>query len=319
LLRKPLSDHHSDLTGRALRQAFLLTAFILIVETVAGFASHSLALLADAGHILTDVVALGLAWFAVLQARRPADAQRTYGYHRVGILAAMANGAALILIVVVVAYEAARRFAHPEPVSGGLVIVSALLAVGVNTFIAMRLRGNEKNLNVRAALLHVLGDLAASIGVIVAGVVIVLTGWLYADPIVSLGITALIAVSAIRIVLDTMNVLLEGVPAGINLEEVRRTVAAASGVKEVHDLHVWSLSGEQIALSCHVVVAKELLAADSEHLVRTVEEAICGKFGIGHTTIQVEACHPCDATMGHGVGDHNHPHAQSVGSHTHSN
>ena len=172
-----LSDHHhSDLTGRALRQAFLLTAFILIVETVAGFASHSLALLADAGHILTDVVALGLAWFAVLQARRPADAQRTYGYHRVGILAAMANGAALILIVVAVAYEAARRFAHPEPVNGGLVIVSALLAVGVNTFIAMRLRGNERNLNVRAALLHVLGDLAASIGVIVAGVVIVLTG-----------------------------------------------------------------------------------------------------------------------------------------------
>ena len=108
--------HHGDLTGRALRQAFLLTAFILIVETVAGFASHSLALLADAGHILTDVVALGLAWFAVLQARRPADAQRTYGYHRVGILAAMANGATLILIVVLVAFEAARRFAHPEPV-----------------------------------------------------------------------------------------------------------------------------------------------------------------------------------------------------------
>jgi cobalt-zinc-cadmium efflux system protein len=313
-----LSDHHhSDLTGRALRQAFLLTAFILIVETVAGFASHSLALLADAGHILTDVVALGLAWFAVLQARRPADAQRTYGYHRVGILAAIANGAALILIVVLVAFEAARRFAHPEPVSGWLVIVSALVAVGVNTYIAMRLRGNEKNLNVRAALLHVLGDLAASIGVIVAGVVILLTGWLYADPLVSLAITALIAVSAIRIVLDTMNVLLEGVPAGIDLEEVRRTVATAPGVKEVHDLHVWSLSGEQIALSCHVVVAEELLAADSEHLVRTVEEAICGKFGIGHTTIQVEACHPCDATMGHGVGDHNHPHAESSTTHSH--
>src|SRR3984893_12343627 len=274
------------MTGRALRQAFLLTAVILLVETGAGLLSHSLALLADAGHILTDVVALGLAWFAVLQARRPADAQRTYGYHRVGILAAMANGATLILIVVAVAYEAARRFAHPEPVNGALVIVSALVAVGVNTFIALRLRGNELNLNVRAALLHVIGDLAASVGVIVAGLVILFTGWLYADPIVSLGITALIAVSAIRIVLDTMNVLLEGVPTGIDLEEVRRKVAAAPGITSVHDLHVWSLSGEQIALSCHVVVAEELLAADSEHLVRTVEAAICGTVGIGHSTLQ---------------------------------
>jgi len=297
------------MTGRALRQAFLLTALILLVETGAGLLSHSLALLADAGHILTDVVALGLAWFAVIQARRPADAQRTYGYHRVGILAAMANGAALILIVLAVAYEAARRFAHPEPVNGALVIVSALIAIAVNTFIALRLRGNDRNLNVRAALLHVLGDLAASIGVVVAGLVILLTGWLYADPIVSLGITALIAFSAIRIVLDTMNVLLEGVPTGIDLAEVRRTIAAVPGVNSVHDLHVWSLSGEQTALSSHVVVAEELLAADSEH-VRKVEEAICGRFGIGHTTIQVEACHPCAETVGHGAGDHNHPHAR---------
>ncbi len=308
-----MSDHrHPDLTGSALRQAFLLTALILVVEVVAGFLSHSLALLADAGHILTDVVALGLAWFAVLQAQRPADAQRTYGYHRVGILAAMANGASLILIVAAIAYEAARRFAHPEPVSGGLVVVSALIAVGVNTFIALRLRGSDRNLNVRAALLHVIGDLAASVGVIVAGVVILLTGWLYADSIVSLAITALIAVSSIRIVLDTVNVLLEGVPRGTDLEEVRQTVAAVPGVNSVHDLHVWSLSGEQIALSCHVVVAEELLAADSEHLVREVEETICGTFGIGHTTIQVEACHPCAETYSHAGGDHNHPHEQGV-------
>jgi cobalt-zinc-cadmium efflux system protein len=301
--------HHGDLAGKTLRQAFLLTVLILAVETGAGLLSHSLALLADAGHILTDVVALGLAWFAVIQARRPPDAQRTYGYHRVGILAAMANGATLILIVVAIAFEAARRFAHPEPINGGLVIVSALVAVAVNAYIAMRLRGDERNLNVRAALLHVLGDLAASLGVIIAGAVILLTGWLYADSIVSLAITALIAFGAVRIVFDTMNVLLEGVPTGIDLADVRRTVAATDGVISVHDLHVWSLSGEQIALSCHLVVAEELLAADSEHLVRRVEEAICGKFGIGHTTIQVEACHPCDETIGHATGDHNHPHA----------
>jgi len=302
------THHHSNLTGTALRQAFLLTAAILVIEAGAGWYSHSLALLADAGHILTDVVALGLAWFAVEQARRPADAVRTFGYHRVGILAAMANGAALILIVAAVAYEAARRFAHPEPVNGAVVVVAALIAIGVNGFIAVQLRGNEANLNVRAALLHVVGDLAASVGVVISGLVILLTGWLYADPLISLAVTVLIAWSAIRIVLDTMNILLEGVPKGIDLEQVRQQIEQAPGVTSVHDLHVWSLSGEQIALSCHVVVGEGLAAAEAEHLIRRVEQEICGRFGIGHTTIQVEACHPCD-DFGHGVGDHNHPHA----------
>ena len=254
----------------------------------------------------------------VSRAGRPAGAGGPAGARRGGSLAAMANGAALTLIVVAIAYEAARRFAHPEPVNGGLVIVSALVAVAVNSYIAFRLRGNERNLNIRAALLHVLGDLAASVGVLVAGVVILLTGWLYADPIVSIAITALIALSAIRIVFDTMNILLEGVPTGIDLKEVRTTVATVPGVNSVHDLHVWSLSGEQLALSVHVVVAEELLAAESEHLVRKVEEAICGKFGIGHTTIQVESCHPCDESIGHGAGDHNHPHTEGIVGHTHA-
>jgi cobalt-zinc-cadmium efflux system protein len=308
-----MSAHdHSDLTRSRLRQAFLLTALILVVEALAGYFSHSLALLSDAGHILTDVVALGLAWFAVAQARRPADARRTYGYHRVGILAAMANGATLLLIVAAITYEAARRFAHPEPVQGGVVIVSALVAIAVNAYIALRLRGGGQNLNVRAALLHVTGDLAASVGVVVSGVLIVFTGWLYADPLISVAITALIGWSAIRIVLDTLNVLMEGVPSGINLKEVDRTIRATAGVDSIHDLHVWSLSGDQIALSCHVVVPEELLAADSEHLVRRVEEAVCERFRIGHTTIQVEACHPCSGeALEHGVGDHNHPHVHA--------
>jgi cobalt-zinc-cadmium efflux system protein len=305
-----MSDHdHSNLQGTALRQAFLLTAFILVIEAAAGYASHSLALLSDAGHILTDVVALGLAWFAVVQARRPADARRTYGYQRVGILTAMANGAALILIVAGIAYEAARRFIHPEPVQGSVVIVAALLAIAVNAYIALRLRGDGQNLNLRAALLHVVGDLAASVAVVVSGLVILFTGWLYADPLISVAITALIAWSAIRIVIDTMNVLLEGVPSGIDLKDVDRVVRATQGVDSIHDLHVWSLSGEQVALSVHLVVPEELLAADSEHLVRRVEEAVCERFGIGHTTIQVEACHPCSGeALAHGVGAHNHPH-----------
>ena len=186
-------DHARDLSGGALKQAFLLTAIILVVEAVAGWFSHSLALMADAGHILTDVIALGLAWFAVEQAKRPADTRRTYGYHRVGILTAMINGATLIIIVAAVAFEAVRRFSHPEPVQGGLVIVSATVAVVVNLFITFRLKSGEKNLNVQAALLHVVGDLAASVGVIVAGVVILTTAWYPADPIISLAIAVLIA------------------------------------------------------------------------------------------------------------------------------
>src|SRR5437588_105838 len=212
-----MSGHnHSNLTGGALRQAFLLTAIILIVEAGAGYLSHSLALLSDAGHILTDVVA----------------------------------------------------------------------------------------------------DMAASVGVIVAGLLIIFTGWLYADPLISVAISALIAWSAIRIVLDTLNVLMEGVPAGIDLEQVAQAVRSTDGVDSVHDLHVWSISGQQVALSCHVVVAEELLAAESEHLVRRVEEAVCDRFGIGHTTIQVEACHPCTGeALEHGLGDRNHPHAvDQVGS-----
>lgn len=305
-----MAENHHGLSGTALKQAFLLTTLILAIEVAAGFASHSLALLSDAAHILTDIVALGLAWFAVEQSKRPADARRTYGYHRVGILTAMVNGATLIVIVIFIAIEAARRFANPQPVQGGLVIVAALVAIGVNVFIAIRLReGGGGNLNIRAAMLHVIGDIGASIGVILSGVIILLTGWYYADPLISVAIAALIAWGALRIVRDTANVLLEGAPHGIDLAQVRATILKAEGIASVHDLHVWALDAEQLALSCHVVVPKDLYTADGEHLVRRLEQQLCDRFEIGHTTLQVEACHPCDPAMGHGVGEHNHPHS----------
>ena len=312
------AHHHGELTGGALRQAFLLTLGILLLEAVAGYLSHSLALLADAGHLLTDVVAIGLAWFAIVQAARPPDERRTYGYHRVGILVAMANGAALILIVAAIAFTAVSRFQHPHPVQGWTLVAAALAAVAVNAFIATRLRGGATNLNVRAALLHVIGDLAASVGVVLAGVVILLTGWPYADPLVSIAITLLIAWSAIQVVVEALNVLLEGVPPGIDMAEVSGCISGTDGIESVHDLHVWSLSGEQVALSCHVVVGPDVGASDSEHLVRRVEQQICNRFGIGHTTIQVESCHPCDEAFGHGVGDHNHPHPAEGLGHLHS-
>jgi cobalt-zinc-cadmium efflux system protein len=290
-----------------IRLAFVLTALILVVEVGAGALAHSLALLADAGHIFTDLFALGLAWFALRQSTRPADLRRTYGYHRSGILAAMVNGGLLVAIVVAIAYEAVQRLLHPQPVGGGLVIIAALAAVAINAYLGRSLSTDAANLNVRAVRLHVLGDLAGSVGVVFAGVIIVLTGWFPADAIVSLGIAALVAWGAVRLVTETVQILLEGTPSGIDLNAVRSRMEATPGVDSLHDLHVWALGPEQVALSCHVVVQDEKLS-DGEHLVRELENALCGEFGVGHTTIQLEACHPCRGETDHALGEHTHPH-----------
>ena len=304
-------DHVTD-RGATLKKALALTCVILAVEFAGGLVSHSLALLSDAGHVLTDVFALGLAWFAVEQAKRPADQRRSYGYHRVSILAALVNAVTLIVIVIAIAYEAVRRIANPEPVQGAVVIVSALVAIAVNSYIAFGLRGDTKSLNLRAAMLHIVGDIAASIGVVVAGAVILLTGWLYIDPLLSLAIAVLIAFGAWRIVRETVNLLLEGTPNDINLGAVTSEIMDTGRVTGMHDLHVWALSSDEMALSCHVVVG-DLPLADAEHVVRDLEKRLCARFDIGHTTIQVESCHPC-GEIHHGAGDHNHPHLLTVSS-----
>ena len=292
--------------GERLRLALGLTLGILLIEFTGGLLSHSLALLSDAGHVLTDVFALGLAWFAVEQSKRPADRRRSYGYQRVGILAALLNSVTLIVIVLAIAYEAVRRLLSPEPVQGAVVIVTALVAIAVNAFVIMTLRTGGRNLNLRAALLHVTGDVAASAGVVVAGVVILLTGWLYIDPILSLAIAALIAYGAWGIVRETVNLLLEGTPAEIDVKAVTDEIEHTPAVRQLHDLHVWALSSESMALSCHIVI-DEVSLGDAEHVVRDLESRLCSRFAIGHSTIQVESCHPC-GEIHHGVGEHNHPH-----------
>ncbi|MEA2656800.1 MAG: cobalt-zinc-cadmium efflux system protein, partial [Chloroflexota bacterium] len=272
-----------------------------------GLAAHSLALLSDAGHVLTDVFALGLAWFAVAQARRPADQRRSYGYHRVSILAALVNAVTLIVIVIVIAVEAVRRLANPEPVQGGIVIVAALVGIAINAFVAFGLRGETHNLNTRAALLHVTGDIGASIGVVVAGAIILLTGWLAIDPLLSVVIAVLIAFGAWRIVRETVNLLMEGTPRDINLVAVTSEITGTPLITSMHDLHVWALSSDEMALSVHVVV-DDCPLGEAEHVVRDLEKRLCDRFAIGHTTIQVESCHPC-GEINHGAGQHNHPHA----------
>ncbi len=297
---------HLSQTGARLRLGLALTLAVLLIEFAGGLFSHSLALLSDAGHVLTDVFALGLAWFAVEQSKRPADQRRTYGYQRVSILAALLNAITLIVIVLAIAIEAVRRLMDPAPVQGGLVIATALVAIAINAFVILTLRGDGDNLNLRAAMLHVTGDVAASVGVVIAGAVILLTGWLPIDPLLSLAIAALIAYGAWGIVRETVNLLLEGTPREVDLAAVRTEITGTKLVTGVHDLHVWALSSDELALSCHIVIDDTSLG-DAEHVVRDLESKLCDRFAIGHTTIQVESCHPC-GEINHGAGEHNHPH-----------
>lgn len=293
-------------TGSTLKRALLLTVLVLLVELGAGLLSHSLALLSDAGHVLTDVFALALAWFAVEQAKRPADRRRSYGYQRVSLLAALFNSVTLVVIVLAIGFEALRRLASPQPVHGGIVVAGALAAIAINVFVIVGLRGHGHNLNLRAALLHVTGDVAASAGVVLAGLVILVTGWLYIDSLLSLAIAALIAWGAWGIIRETVNLLMEGTPRDVDLAAVTAEISRTELVSSVHDLHVWALSSDEMALSCHVVVG-ECPLEDAEHVVRELEGRLCARFDIGHTTIQIESCHPC-GEIHHGAGEHNHPH-----------
>ena len=301
-------EHLEAVISGRLRKALLLTFVILAVELTGAVLSHSLALFSDAGHVTTDILALGLAWFAVEQTKRPADDKRSFGYHRAGILAATANGATLIVLVFVIAYEAVQRLTHPEPVQGAIVIVSALVGVAVNGYVAFSMRGQGRNLNIRAAVLHAVGDLVASVGVIIAGAVILLTGWTFIDPLVSILIAALIGWNALKIVTETVNILLEGTPRGVSRQGIASAITGTEGVLSMHDLHVWSISAENVACSCHIVVGDQSLP-DSERVMRAVEEKLCADFGIGHTTIQVENCTPCHEEAEH-LMHHNHPHVR---------
>ncbi len=282
-------DHTHGMAKKTLRLAFFLTLIILAAEVTGGLLSHSLALLSDAGHVLTDIFALGLAWFATAQTERPANASKTFGYHRVGILAALANAVTLILITIWILWEAISRFQHPEPVQPVVMFISAGIGIVVNLFIGFGLQKEGDNLNVRAAALHVFGDVGASVGVIVAGVLILLTNWYPIDPILSVGIAALIAWGAWRILRETTDILLEAVPKEINLSELVRDMRRVEGVFDVHDLHVWCITSGMYALSCHTSIA-DLPLSQSSSILRALETMLQQSYQIGHTTIQFE-CH----------------------------
>lgn len=277
---------HGRAGARALVWTLVLLAGYTVAEVVGGLATGSLALLADAGHMLSDVLSLLLALGAIWLARRPATPDRSFGFRRAEIIAAFVNGLLLVLVSAWVLLEAARRLSDPPQVLGGWMLVVALGGLVVNgVAFAILARSGRESLNIEAALRHVLADVLGSVGVIAASLVILTTGWELADPIVSAVIALLILASAWGILRDSSHILLEGAPSGIAVDEVERVVLDVPGVESVHDLHVWTITSGFDALSAHVLVGRD---QDCHALRRSLEEALAAAFGIRHTTLQVD-------------------------------
>ena len=278
--------HHHAASTRALAWSLVLTIVILIAEGIGGYLANSLALLADAGHVLTDAGALALSLFVVWLARQPGSAEKTFGYLRWEILAALINGATLLVISAWIVIEAVMRFKHPEPVAGGLMLGVAVLGFVINGGAVWLLHGvSHGSLNVRGAYLHVLGDMLASGGTVVAALIIHFSGWTGADPIASLVTTLLIIVGAWSLVRESVNVLLEAAPAHIALDKVRQRLETIDAVESVHDLHVWTVTSGMVALSAHAIVR------DCQCHQRVLERAheVLQELGIHHVTIQLES------------------------------
>ncbi|MDQ7797625.1 MAG: cation diffusion facilitator family transporter [Candidatus Edwardsbacteria bacterium] len=284
-------DHRAD-SLKGLTWTLVLTAVLMLVEFLGGWLSGSLALVSDAGHMLTDVLALGLSLLAIRFAATPANAKKTYGFYRLEILAALLNGVTLIVLSGYIFYEAWQRFGSPTEIKSGLMIIVALagLAVNVAGFFILRASSKE-NLNVRGAFLHVVGDLLSSVAVIIGGLIIRFTGWLLIDPILSILIGLMILKGAYGLVKESVDVLLEAAPAGIESRKIEKVLAGIKGVKALHHLHIWSLSSGIHALSAHVQI-EDQMTSQSDALLKEIRELLEHNFGILHTTIQFE-CTGC--------------------------
>ena len=296
------------LRERGLRLAIALTFGFAGVEAIGGWWTGSLALMADAGHMLTDSVALFLAWGAARLSQRPPGPQLSYGWRRAEVLAALINALLMLAIVAFLVPAAIERFQHPREVLGSGVLVIALIGLLINVLVFRILHAADRGaLNTRGALLHVLGDLLGSVAALTAGAVIWATGWTPIDPLLSLVIAALILVSALRLLRDVVHVLMEAVPTCIELPAVRERLLGVAGVTAVHDLHVWTLAGDRLLLSAHVGIARN---EDWPVLLATLQRTLRDDFGIGHATLQAEppeyhalACESCDAQP---LDDHAH-------------
>ena len=296
-------EHNHGRMGRRFVLALSITSVILVAEVVGGILSNSLALLSDAAHVFLDVFALAMSYVALRLAERPADERHTFGFHRGKVLAALANSLLLFLMVFFIGREAWERWLNPRVVDSGLMLGVAVIGLAANLVVARVLHGHDRDdINTRSAFLHVLGDALASVGVIAGAVVIGLTGWYAVDPILSVLICLLILRGAWGILRESVHILVEGSPAGVNVRDVASAIGAAPGVLNVHDLHVWSVGPGYVSLSAHVLLEDQALAA-TQAAMDAIKERLEHGFGIHHTTIQFECnhCGQCVDAFDNGV------------------
>ncbi len=299
-------------TSELLQISLLVTLAYIALLVVAGIRAHSLALLSEAGHNLADLLALLLSLVAVYLHSRPPSATKTYGWHRAGVLAALVNAGSLVAVSFLILYEALRRIENPRLVGAGTMIWVAAAGMLMNGVIALLLYRSGQDVNIRSAVLHEIGDTVSTAAVLVGGWAILATGRYWIDPALSFGIGAVILWSAIGIVRETLNILLEGTPRGIQLQLVETAIRTVEGVNDVHHLHVWSIGSETPALSCHITIA-DIPPSASGRILRAVQERLHQQFRIDHTTIQFEhvlcdVTHRCAIPANAGEQHHNHQH-----------
>jgi len=281
---------------QSLTFALLIIVIIFLVELVGGFISNSLALLSDAGHMLTDTMALALALAATIFAARPASKQKTYGFYRLEILSALGNGVLLALISLYIFYQAYERFLHPASVQSTIMLAVAVIGLLANVAAALILsKSTGENLNVRGAFLHVVSDLASSVGVIIGGLLIYLFGWNFIDPVLGIMIGLLILRGALLLVSDSVNILLEGTPKGVNTLDVAKSIMSVAGVTALHDLHVWTISSGINAISAHIVIRDDA-AGRAAAILKEICVLMDAKYKIKHCTFQTE-CDSCPAGL----------------------
>jgi cobalt-zinc-cadmium efflux system protein len=287
-------SRHSHRGARPLQVTLVIVLGIMIVEIIGGILSNSLALLGDAGHMLVDALALGLSLFAITLARRPPTPDKTYGYHRAEIMAALANGTILVLVSIYIFYEAYQRFFSPPEVQTPVMITVAAVGLTANVAAILLLRRmRHGSLNIQAAFWHILGDTISSVGVIVAGIIIAVTGWYAVDSIIAVIIGVIILWGAIRIVRESTDILLEAVPGHIQIDDIVKIMKDVPGVEDVHDIHAWTITSGIYALSAHLIIEEQTVSKSTD-IIEVVNRLLARDFEISHTTLQLE-CEKCES------------------------
>ncbi|MFJ7371357.1 cation diffusion facilitator family transporter [Lysinibacillus sp. NPDC098008] len=293
-------DHTHGANKKVLLLSFIIITSYMIIEAIGGFVTNSLALLSDAGHMLSDAISLGIALLAFIMGEKAASYSKTYGYKRFEILAAVLNGVTLIVIALFICYEAIERFANPPAVATTGMLIISTIGLFVNILVAwIMMRGSDTkdNLNMRGAFLHVLSDMLGSVGAIIAALLIMFLGWSWADPLASVIVALLVLRSGYYVTKDAVHILMEGTPKNVDVTEIVEVIEQTNGIKSIHDLHIWTITSGTNALSCHAVVDEQLTVADSERILRKIEHNLEHK-GIKHVTIQLEtASHQHDNSI----------------------